>query len=73
MNHRPGLELLRISLTDRRSEWAGVVSAVTATLPPIDGEGHEAVRKLIAQGPPDEDVGLEAFTSSSYLESGAHP
>ncbi|MCT1713385.1 nitrate reductase molybdenum cofactor assembly chaperone [Dietzia cinnamea] len=73
VNHRPGLETLRISLTDRRSEWAGVVSAVTATLPPIDGEGHEAVRKLIAQGPPDEDVGLEAFTSSSYLESGAHP
>lgn len=73
VNHRPGLELLRISLTERRSEWAGVVAAVTATLPSIDGDGHEAVRKLIAQGPPDEDVGLEAFTSSSYLESGAHP
>lgn len=73
IKHRAGIELLRISLAEKESEWAGVVQAVTATLPPIDGEGHEAVRRLIAQGPPDEEVGLEAFTSSSYLESGAHP
>lgn len=73
VNHRPGLELLRLALTERESVWAGVVTAVSATLPAIDGEGHEAIRRLIAQGPPDEEVGLEAFTSSSYLESGAHP
>ena len=71
--HRPGLELLRISLNDRGSAWAGALEAVAATLPDIGGDDHDAVRRLVAQGPPDEEVGLEAFTSSSYLESGARP
>ena len=71
--HRPGLELLRISLTDRGSAWAGALEAVSGTLPPIGGDDRDAVRRLVAQGPPDEEVGLEAFTSSSYLESGARP
>lgn len=73
VTHRPGLELLRLSLNDRGSAWAGALDTVSATLPPIGGDDHEAVRRLVAQGPPDEEVGLEAFTSSSYLESGARP
>lgn len=73
VQNRPGLELLRISLTDRGSAWAGALEAVSATLPPIGGDDRDAVRRLVAQGPPDEEVGLEAFTSSSYLESGARP
>ena len=73
VQHRPGLELLRIALTDRGSAWAFALETVAATLPPIGGDDHDAVRRLIAQGPPDEEVGLEAFTSSSYLESGARP
>ena len=73
VQNRPGLELLRISLTDRGSAWAGALEAVSATLPPIGGGDRDAVRRLVAQGPPDEEVGLEAFTSSSYLESGARP
>ena len=73
VQNRPGLELLRISLSDRSSPWAGALEAVCGTLPPIDGDDREAVQRLIAQGPPDEEVGLEAFTSSSYLESGARP
>lgn len=73
VQNRPGLELLRISLSDRGSAWAGALEAVSGTLPPIGGDDHDAVRRLIAQGPPDEEVGLEAFTSSSYLESGARP
>ena len=71
--NRPGLELLRISLSDRGSPWVGAVEAVCATLPDIGGDDRDAVARLVAQGPPDEEVGLEAFTSSSYLESGARP
>lgn len=71
--HRPGLELLRLSLADRGSAWVGALEAVSASLPAIGGDDHDAVRRLVAQGPPDEEVGLEAFTSSSYLESGARP
>ena len=73
VRNRPGLELLRISLTDRGSAWAGAIEAVSGTLPPIGGDDRDAVRRLVAQGPPDEEVGLEAFTSSSYLESGSRP
>ena len=73
VRNRPGLELLRISLADRGSAWAGALEAVSGTLPPIGGDDRDAVRRLVAQGPPDEEVGLEAFTSSSYLESGARP
>lgn len=73
VQNRPGLELLRISLTDRGSVWAGALEAVSGTLPAIAGDDRDAVRRLIAQGPPDEEVGLEAFTSSSYMESGARP
>lgn len=73
VQHRPGLELLRISLADRSSPWVGALEAVCNTLPPIGGDDRDAVRRLVAQGPPDEEVGLEAFTSSSYLESGARP
>ena len=35
--------------------------AVTATLPPLRGDEREAVRRLAAQGPPDEEVGLAPF------------
>lgn len=73
VQHRAGLELLRISLSDRGSAWAGALETVSATLPAIGGDDRDAVRRLVAQGPPDEEVGLEAFTSSSYLESGARP
>lgn len=73
VENRAGLELLRLSLTDRDSAWAAVLEAVSATLPAIGGDDHDAVRRLVAQGPPDEEVGLEAFTSSSRLESGARP
>lgn len=73
LENRAGLELLRLSLADRNSAWVGAIEAVSATLPPIGGDDRDAVRRLVAQGPPDEEVGLEAFTSSSYLESGARP
>lgn len=71
VENRAGLELVRLALTDRGSPWAGVLETVSGTLPPIGGSDHDAVRRLVAQGPPDEEVGLEAFTSSSYMESGA--
>ncbi|MVZ91819.1 nitrate reductase molybdenum cofactor assembly chaperone [Microbacter sp. ANSKLAB05] len=73
VQHRAGLELLRISLADRGSPWTGALETVSATLPAIGGHDRDAVSRLVAQGPPDEEVGLEAFTSSSYLESGARP
>ncbi|WP_083542424.1 nitrate reductase molybdenum cofactor assembly chaperone [Kribbia dieselivorans] len=59
--NRAGLELLRLHLQDTGSPWHGAVDAVTATLPPLAAEDHEAVQQLIAQGPADESVGLDGY------------
>lgn len=66
LDHRAGIELLRISLTERRSPYAGVVEAVLATLPRLTGDGKDVVARLIAEGPPDEEVGFEAMASGSH-------
>ena len=61
LDHRAGIELLRLALEDALSPYADVLRAVTSTLPPLAGEEREAVRRLAAQGPPTEDVGLAPF------------
>jgi nitrate reductase molybdenum cofactor assembly chaperone NarJ/NarW len=61
LDHRAGLELLRLSLRDSGSPWAGAVEAVTATLPPLRGDERDAVRRLAAEGPPEEEVGLSPY------------
>ena len=70
--HRAGLELLRLSLLEAGSPWAGALVAVTRTLPPLRGPEEEAVARLAAEGPPGEEVGLEPFSPSpSDLVRGA--
>lgn len=61
LDNRAGLELLRLHLTEIGSPWGGVVEAVCATLPPLKGKDHEAVQRLIAEGPADEQVGLSPY------------
>ncbi len=62
LRHRAGLEVLRLALLDARSPWAGALVAVSATLPTLTGDDHDAVARLAAQGPPEEEVGLDPFT-----------
>ncbi|HEU5161126.1 MAG TPA: nitrate reductase molybdenum cofactor assembly chaperone [Streptosporangiaceae bacterium] len=59
--HRAGLELLRLALTEMRSPWAAVLDAVSATLPPTSARDYEAVSRLAAAGPPEEEVGLDPY------------
>jgi nitrate reductase molybdenum cofactor assembly chaperone NarJ/NarW len=73
LDHRAGLELLRIALRDQSSPWAGAVEAVTATLPPLRGDEMDAVRRLAAQGPPEEEVGLSPYGSAELLPPHAGP
>ena len=61
LDHRAGLELLRLSLGDDESPWAPVVEALCATLPPLRGDERDAVRRLAAEGPPEEEVGLAPY------------
>jgi len=57
-SHREGIEVLRAALEEIDSPWAGVVRAVTLSLPRIDEATRERYLALISEGPPTETVGL---------------
>ncbi len=73
LDHRAGLELLRLSLTDVDSRWAGAIQAVTATFPPLGGDDMEAIRRLAAEGPPEEEVGLTPYATPAFDPGPASP
>ena len=66
LDHRAGLELLRLALTDMRSPWAPAVIALSATLPALQGDEWDAVRRLAAEGPPEEEVGLDPYSGPAF-------
>lgn len=57
---RRGLELLRLALVERGTPYAGVITAICATLPGASPRDRQAVMAMAAAGPPTETVGLEA-------------
>lgn len=70
-DHRAGVELLQLGLDARHSPWAGAVAALRATLPALDGDQSDAVARLLAEGPPNEDVGLDTYAIDPRLNP--HP
>ena len=73
LDHRAGLELLRMGLSDTGSRWAGAVEAVCATLPALGGDEAAAVRRLAAEGPPAEEVGLTPYATPGFDPGAAAP
>jgi len=67
LDHRAGIELLRLGLEDAASPYVDVARAVTSTLPPLSGPDREAVIRLAAEGPPAEQVGLQPFAPPEYM------
>ncbi|APE36492.1 nitrate reductase molybdenum cofactor assembly chaperone [Nocardia mangyaensis] len=65
--HVPVLELLRLSLGDNNSPYAGALGAVLSTLPPVTTADRRRIAELAAQGPPEEEVGLEPFAMDPAL------
>jgi nitrate reductase delta subunit len=59
--HRPAIELLRLSLHDLGSPYAHVLDAVAALLPPLSVSERAEVARLAREGPPEEAVGLEPY------------
>ena len=59
--HRPAIELLRLSLHDLGSPYAHVLDAVAVLLPPITVSERAEVGRLAREGPPEEAVGLEPY------------
>ena len=70
-DHRAGIELLQLGLDARPSPWTDAVTALRATLPELDGSQAEAVARLLAEGPPNEDVGLDGYSIDPLLNP--HP
>jgi nitrate reductase delta subunit len=71
-DHRAGLELLRLALRDSGSPWGAAVDVVSATLPHLRGDEMDVVRRLAAEGPPEEEVGLGGY-GEAELVPGAAP
>ena len=65
--HRPSLELLRAGLHEAESPYAHVLDALCAGLPRLSQLERERVRKLAADGPPSETVGLQPFAPPEVM------
>ncbi|WP_018681409.1 nitrate reductase molybdenum cofactor assembly chaperone [Actinokineospora enzanensis] len=71
LEHRAGLELMRLGLRECDSPWANVLESVTATLPPLNTHDHSTIARLAAEGPPEEEVGLAPYGPPEYMPTGA--
>ncbi|MFC7911779.1 nitrate reductase molybdenum cofactor assembly chaperone [Streptomyces nigra] len=59
--HRRGLELIHRALTDADSPYQHVLASLLTLLPPPTEADRAAVAQLIAEGPPNEEVGLGPY------------
>jgi nitrate reductase delta subunit len=65
--HRIGLELLRLALRADRRPHLDVLDAVCSALPRLGVRESDAIKRLVAEGPPDEQVGLEPFAPPEVM------
>lgn len=79
-DNRVGVETLRLALTGWRNDdgstgspWAGPVRAVCETLPTLPGDDADLVRRLVENGPPAEDVGLQGYGADPLIASATIP
>lgn len=66
LDHRAGLETLRLALEADDSPWADALRTVCTTLPPLRGQERAAIRRLAAEGPPAEEVGLSPYGGPAF-------
>ncbi len=59
--YRASLELIRLSLLETSSPYAGVLAAVCATLPGASPSDRQHAMAMASAGPPAESVGLEPY------------
>jgi len=69
---RLAIELVRAALRGQRSPYAALLDAVCATLPALDRDQTEALRRLASEGPRSEKVGLEPFAPLDVMPSEAN-
>ena len=64
---RDAIELIRASLHDAASPYAWLLDAVADLLPGLTRAQAARVRRLAAEGPPSEQVGLEPFAPPEVM------
>jgi nitrate reductase delta subunit len=69
--HRPAIELLRLSLHDLGSPYAHVLDAIAALLPALSVADRAQVTRLAREGPPEEAVGLQPYGPPEAMPMGA--
>lgn len=79
-DHRAGIEMLRLALMGWRNDdgttgspWRGALLALCDTLPKLQGDEADAVRRLVEEGPPSESVGLEGYGTDPLIASATIP
>ena len=65
--HRAGLELIRLALSELGSPYADALDVVRAVLPDLAPRDLERALELARTGPPEEAVGLEPFAPPEYM------
>ncbi|WP_406864097.1 nitrate reductase molybdenum cofactor assembly chaperone [Streptomyces sp. HUAS MG47] len=68
--HRRGLQLIERALTDADSPYRHILTALLTLLPPPTDADRAAVAELAAQGPPNEDVGLDPYAGGEFAPPG---
>lgn len=69
--YRTALALLQQSLHEANSPYAHLLDALCAGLPALTPPDREQLRRLIAEGPPREEVGLEPFAPPEVMPTAA--
>ncbi len=65
--HRPAIELVRDSLHREDSPFAELLDAVVDGLPSLTERQVTRIKRLAAEGPPSEQVGLEPFAPPEVM------
>lgn len=65
--HRPALEVIRLSLHDQESPYEHVLEAVCELVGGLSAAERLSLDRLLAQGPPQELVGLEPFAPPEVM------
>lgn len=71
--HRVAIELVRRSLREQDSPWATALDVVDRALPGLSRRQLARLRRLMAEGPPTEQVGLEPFAPPEVMPQPGGP
>ena len=71
--HRLALELLRRRLGETNSPWTCALDLLCGSLPRLGPVEQDRLARLLAEGPPHEQVGLEPFAPPEVMPAGARP